>query len=263
MTAITNIKAIFLDLYGTIFTEKQWLPGAEETIDWLLKNDFQIRFITNTTLKNQKMLSEIFAQVSLRVPPESFFIPARAAYNWFKANPSKKGILPLVHSSQLDDLGNMPLSYDESVEFVLVGDMGNEWNIEIMNKGLRALVAGATLTALQQNPYWVAADGNRLDNGSFVAMLEYGSGKKCLHTFGKPNELFFRMALADTKVAPEHTIMVGDDYQSDIVGASQCKINGVLLKTGKYDQVATGNSYDKACVVLNGIGDLQEWLCNR
>lgn len=258
-----NIKAVFLDLYGTIFIEKRWLPGAKEAIDWLLKSDFQIRFITNTTLKNRQMLSDIFGNIGLDVSPESFFIPARAARNWFIANPPKRGILPLVHSSQLEDLADISLINDEQADYVLVGDMGDEWNIESMNKGLRALMAGASLTAFQQNPYWLASDGNRLDNGSFVAALEYGSGKKCRYSFGKPNELFFKMALADTGIASENTIMVGDEYQSDIVGASQCGIRGALLRSGKYDQANQNESYDEAIVVLNGIGELRAWLENQ
>jgi phospholysine phosphohistidine inorganic pyrophosphate phosphatase len=257
MKTTINIKAIFLDLYGTVFIEKLWLPGAKETIDWLLKSDLQIRFITNTTLKNTRMLHDIFKEIGLIVPPESFFIPARAARNWFLANPPKRGILPLVHSSQLEDLGDIPLVSDGSADYVLVGDMGDEWNIEVMNKGLRALMDGAALTAFQQNPYWLAADGNRLDNGAFVAALEYGSGVKCRYAFGKPNELFFKMALADTGIAPRNTIMVGDEYQSDIVGAARCGINGVLMKSGKYEPK---ESNDKALAILNEIGDLREWL---
>lgn len=254
-----KIKAVFLDLYGTLFIDKQWLPRAKETIAWLLKSDIQIRFITNTTLKNRRMLSGFFNDNGLNVPPESFFIPARAARNWFMANRPKQGILPLVHSSQLEDMADISLVQEGPVDYVLVGDMGDEWNVEIMNKGLRALMDGATLTAFQQNPFWLAADGNRLDNGAFVAALEYGSGKKCLHSFGKPNELFFKMTLEDTKVTPEEAIMVGDDYISDIVGAQKCGIRGVLLRSGKYD-----NNHEiterPAYVVLNGIGDLRGWL---
>ncbi|NLI15516.1 MAG: HAD hydrolase-like protein [candidate division Zixibacteria bacterium] len=260
MNTKNNIKAVFLDLYGTVFIENQWLPGAKETVDWLLKNELQIRFITNTTLKNRKMLSEIFSHIGIQVPSESFFIPARAARNWFIENPPKTGILPLVHSSQIEDLGDIPLVYNESADFVLVGDMGDEWNIDIMNKGLRTLAAGAALTALQQNPYWLAADGIRLDTGSFVAALEYGAGIKCQYVFGKPNELFFKMALADTGITPEHTIMVGDDYQSDIIGASRCGIKGVLLKSGKYDYTKFP---EKAFAVINGIGALPSWIENQ
>jgi HAD superfamily hydrolase (TIGR01458 family) len=255
-----KIKAVFLDLYGTIFIDKLWLPKAKETVAWLLQNDLQIRFITNTTLKNRRMLSGFFKDNGLNVPPESFFIPACAARNWFMANPPKTGILPLVHSSQLEDLRGIPLINDESADFVLVGDMGDEWNVDVMNEGLRALTAGASLTAFQQNPYWLAADGNRLDNGAFVAALEYGSGKRCQYAFGKPNELFFLMALADTVVKPEEAIMVGDDYQSDIVGAQKCGIRGVLLRSGKYDNNNRDSSENAAHIVLSGVGDLRWWI---
>jgi HAD superfamily hydrolase (TIGR01458 family) len=255
----TSIKAVLLDIYGTVFIEGLWLPGAKETIAWLLENELQIRFITNTTLKNRRMIHEIFLRNGLDIPKESFFIPACAARNWYLANPPKRGILPLVHSSQLEDMTDIPLVDRGPVDYVLVGDMGNEWNIEIMNRALSALMDGATLTAFQQNPYWLAADGNRLDSGAFVAALEYGSGKKCQHSFGKPNELFFKMALADAGVAPEQAIMVGDELAGDIVGAQRCGIRGVLLKSGKYD-INHKELGESAHVVLDGIGKLREWL---
>ena len=68
------------------------------------------------------------------------------------------------------------------------------------------------------------------------------------------------MALADTGITPEHTIMVGDDYQSDIIGASRCGIKGVLLKSGKYDYTKFP---EKAFAVINGIGALPSWIENQ
>ena len=41
---------------------------------------------------------------------------------------------------------------------------------------LRALQGGARLIAMQGNAWWLAADGPRLDSGSYVRALAYAAG---------------------------------------------------------------------------------------
>lgn len=202
------------------------------------------------------MLHDIFFKNGLDIPAESFFIPACAARTWLIKNPAPNGVLALVHSSQKEDMAGISLVNHGPADYVLVGDMGDEWNIAIMNEALHCLMNGATLMALQQNAYWLAADGNRLDSGAFVAALEFASGKKCQRVFGKPSELFFKMALRDLKAIPEQVVMVGDDYESDIVGAQRCGIQGVMLKTGKYKPEMTDDSF----VIIDAIQDLPAWI---
>jgi len=245
-------------MYGTIYIEGRWLPGALETLRWLFENDYKVRFITNTTLRNRKMLNEFFAHHGFEIEPNNFFIPACAANTWFKTSAAGKSILALVHSSQVDELEGLVSVENENADYVLVGDMGDEWRIEMMNLALKALRNGATLTALQKNTYWLAADGPRLDCGAFVAALEAASGKSCDIVFGKPSELFFMMAIDDVGEKPESIMMVGDDIESDIIGAAKCGLPGALVKTGKSESIHRANLDDFE--IIESIGDLPRLL---
>ena len=52
---------------------------------------------------------------------------------------------------------------------------------------------------------------------------------------GKPAADFFLTALSDMRgVNPDEAIMIGDDIVSDVGGAQNCGIQGVLVRTGKY-----------------------------
>ena len=51
---------------------------------------------------------------------------------------------------------------------------------------------------------------------------------------GKPAAAFFSTALAHLGTSAAHTLMVGDDIESDVLAAQRCGITGVLVKTGKY-----------------------------
>jgi ribonucleotide monophosphatase NagD (HAD superfamily) len=58
--------------------------------------------------------------------------------------------------------------------------------------------------------------------------------------FGKPNALFYEMAVQTVASEAGNVIMVGDDVETDVLGAEVCGLNGVLVQTGKFrlEQVA-------------------------
>ena len=255
-----KIKAAFFDLTGTLYEKGEWIPGAKETIDWLIGNNIKIRFVTNTTMTNRHQLKERFNKMGLDVREEWFFTPALSAVNWFARQKPKHGILPLVHSSLLSDLKNLPFVDKEPADYILVGDMDDEWNIQKINRAFRALMSGAELTALQKYRYWNASDGCRLDTGAHVAALEYASQKKCAVVFGKPNPVFYRMALDDVDAAPEKVIMVGDDLDNDIIGAQKCGIRGVLVRTGKFNPEYLSNPEMKPDNIIDSVKDLPGWI---
>lgn len=165
-----------------------------------------------------------------------------------------------MHPGVLEDLRGLPLAPSDSVDFVLVGDMDEAWNLHALNQGLRALLNGAKLVALQRNRRWLAHEGYRLDAGAFVAALEYGSGVRCEMVFGKPSPIFFRMALLDVGAAPERVLMVGDDVESDVLAAQRCGMRGALVKTGKFRPETLAAAASPVDVVLEDIGQLPQWF---
>jgi len=78
------------------------------------------------------------------------------------------------------------------------------------------------------------SDGRlKLDVGPFVSALEYGCGRKA-KLVGKPSLDFFRSAVAKLDLEPGEVAMVGDDLESDVGGAMDAGLTGILVKTGKY-----------------------------
>ena len=155
--------------------------------------------------------------MGIEVREEHLFTPARCAFYWLKENKPKEKILPLVSTDLKEDLKTLNLTTDQDADVVLVGDMGSEWELSILNNALRALQKNATFTALAKNRFWVAEEGSCLDIGAFVAALEYGSEKKCEKVFGKPDPIFYEMALTSVGVKAEKAVMVGDDNEGDVL----------------------------------------------
>jgi ribonucleotide monophosphatase NagD (HAD superfamily) len=91
----------------------------------------------------------------------------------------------------------------------------------------------AGLLAMHANLFWRTADGLQLDAVAFLSGLERAAGVRAT-VLGKPAGAFFATALSGLGAAAEHVVMVGDDVESDVVGAQRHGLTGVLVRTGKF-----------------------------
>jgi HAD-hyrolase-like len=91
----------------------------------------------------------------------------------------------------------------------------------------------ATLVAMHRGLYWRTSDGLQLDSGAFIAGLEQAAGLRP-RWWASPPAAFFATALAHLGTGAAHTLMVGDDVETDVLAARRQGLTGVLVKTGKY-----------------------------
>jgi inorganic pyrophosphatase len=122
---------------------------------------------------------------------------------------------------------------DVSPDYVVVGDMGEGFTYAVLDRAFALLERGARLVALQRNMAWHDGTRRRLDCGAFVAALEAAAGQEAL-VMGKPSPHCFRLALDALGTAPEQTVMVGDDVDTDIAGATAAGLRSVLVGTGAF-----------------------------
>ncbi len=226
--ATMEIEGLLIDLDGTLYVGDEPVEGAKEALDRLKTAGIEIRYVTNTTRKPRSAVRAKLGSLGFELREEEVFTPARAAARLI----GERTCFPLVAGSLKEDLGGVHLTR-EAPDFVLVGDIGEDFDYTRLDEAFRLLVEGADLLALQKNRYWRTESGLSLDAGPFVVALEYASGKAAT-VVGKPEESFFRLALADMALDAGRVAMVGDDPESDVAGARSAGLLGIQVKTGKY-----------------------------
>ncbi len=257
MPALDDIQALFFDIGGTLHVNRVWIPGAREAVQALRGRGLKARFLSNLTQFSRRQVHELLREGGLEVPAEWIFTPARAASAWLKENlePGAR-VLGLVRGNLKEDLGGLNLVSEPPAAALLLGDMGPEWSLEGMNQGLRALVGGARLFGMERNRFYRLQDGLHLDSGPFLAALEYASGRGAEAVFGKPNPALFRAALADARVEPGRTLMVGDDLESDVLAALKLGMKAALVRTGKFQPGWEEEARRAGALVLGSVADL-------
>ena len=228
-------RAVLFDLDGTVYENGIAFPGAPEAINALEARGLEVGFVTNTTSRSRRHLTERLRGMNIRAEPERVCTALRAGAEHLKRENFRR-IAPLVPELALEDLADFEI-VTKTPQAVIVGDLDDRWNFKILNTAFRQLMDGAELVAFSADRYWQKEDGLVLDCGPFVKALEYASGKTA-HICGKPSSDFYDTALKSlgdwATERPETVLMVGDDIWGDIQGAQDAGLKACLVKTGKY-----------------------------
>lgn len=254
---LRNIKGLLFDLDGVLYIGERPIDGAVEAVRQLKQRGIPCRFTTNTTVRSLESLYRKLVGLGLPVERDEVFGVIRAALSYLRAR-GKPTCHFLLTEGPLADFAEFPQDSDNP-EIVLMGDLGKSWNWEMVNDVFRMLVAGAELVALHKGRYWQTENGLRIDIGAFVAGLEYATGKTAT-VIGKPSQEFFRLALEDMGLPASEVAMIGDDINSDIGGAQQAGMRGILVRTGKYREELVRASEVTPDLVIDSIANLPALL---
>ncbi|XP_054843297.1 haloacid dehalogenase-like hydrolase domain-containing protein 2 [Eublepharis macularius] len=228
------LKAVLVDLSGTLHVEDSAVPGAREALKRLRSTPVAIRFVTNTTKECKRDLLDRLKRLDFDIQEDEIFTSLTAARNLLE----QKRVRPLllVEESALRDFRGLDTNEPNAV---VIGLAPDHFNYQMMNKAFQLILNGAPLIAVHKARYYKRKDGLALGPGPFVAGLEYATDTQAT-VVGKPERTFFLEALRGTNCAPEEAIMIGDDCRDDVGGAQNAGMLGILVKTGKYREADEG-----------------------
>lgn len=260
-----SIQLILLDLDGTLYVDKEVVPGAPAALSRLRKQSYLLRFLTNTTTRSHAELLNQLRQMDFAVDDAELISAPAAARLELQAMQEQRGekirLWPVVADAIKADFDQFVID-EQHPDFIVLGDIGDHWNIELINRLFNAMHEGAQLISLHKNRFWQTADGLKADIGFSVAGLEYVTGQTA-QIMGKPTAAFFQRVLDSVKISADKTLLVGDDLDSDVGGAQAMGIQGVLVKTGKFRQTYLDKSSIRPDGILNTVAELPAWLEGR
>jgi len=254
---LEGVEGLLLDLSGVIYVQDEVVPGAAEALERLRSDGIPIRLVTNTTMRPRSAILERLERLGIEADPAELLTPATLAANRC-AEAGYESVSLVVLDELREDLEGLE-EKGGSVDAVIVGDLGEGWDYEVLNRAFRQLMDGAALIALQKNRYWETAGGLSLDAGPFVSALEYATGLEA-EVVGKPSPAFFELALGELGTSADRAAMVGDDVEADVGGAIDAGLAGILVRTGKYRQdLVSGSGIDPTATV-DSIADVPALL---
>lgn len=209
--AVTAIRAVLLDLDGTLHARGKAIEGAADAVVALRDLGVGLRFLTNTDSKPASWIQTELAEYGIAVHEGELFTPVVAARQLLSITGAR--VFPLVSRILLSELPGF--AAEPPYTHVLVGDCRDTLDYSLLDGAFRALRCGAELLALQRGRYFKRADGDHLDTGAVVAALEYAAGTTA-RILGKPAADFFELAASSLAVPVAGCLVVGDDSTTPV-----------------------------------------------
>jgi HAD superfamily hydrolase (TIGR01458 family) len=254
------MAAILVDVDGVLHVSGAPIAGAATAVRRLRDAGHRLRFVTNTTTRSRSQVVEQLRELNIELADDELQTTGVVAARALKG----KRVLTLTMPGLLEDLDGLSL-VGMNVDAVLIGgaDEGEEtgriFSYLNLNRAFNELDSGAELYCLHKNRWWQTADGPRLDAGAFVAGLEYAADTEAT-VLGKPSAAYFTAALEALDAEAELTWMVGDDLETDCLGAHRHGMKTILVRTGKFRPDDVERSRVQPDAIVSSIAQLPDWL---
>jgi HAD superfamily hydrolase (TIGR01458 family) len=250
---LTGIETVLLDLDGTLYVGSQVVAGAPEAVRWLRGQGLTVRFCTNTDSVAPTGLADRLARLGFPAAEDELVTPVAVAARLFASAPRAR-VLAVAADGVRQLLARFLARMGERASHALVADPSYGATYEDLDTAFRTLRAGAELVATQVNRVAVRDDGEHLDTGGWVRLLEYATGSSA-RVLGKPSPEFFTAPLDALGRGAQSALVVGDDLAADIGGGHAVGAATVLVRSGKGDRPQPGAQAEPDAVI-DSVADL-------
>jgi 4-nitrophenyl phosphatase len=230
---------------GVIYAGNAALPGAQAFIAFLQDAGIPFLFLTNNSSRTAGQYVEKLSSLGIVVREEHIFTSALATAAWLKEKaPAGAAMLVIgergIHEA-LTDQGFQLVDSHKAAEYVVVG-FDSTLTYAKAREAALAIRRGAPLIATNTDASLPTEEGEIPGAGSIVALLETATGAKA-QVIGKPEPGIFAQTLALLGTQPAETVMIGDRYETDIVGGYRAglKTIGVLCGVTSAERFATAD----------------------
>ena len=242
MTAITNIRALIIDMDGVLWHGEQPLPGLIEFFQTL--RELRIPFIlaTNNARQTPSQYVEKLAHMGVTVSKSEILTSALATAQYLAEhnNPEQTRVFvigesgasePLLeHGFTLTGLDEINGDDNKGADIVVCGlDKTLTWHkLATATSNIRA---GAQFIGTNGDVTLPTERGLAPGNGAILAALQAATGV-APKIIGKPEPIMYRQAIAMLGVDPSDTVAIGDRLDTDILGAVRAGIRSLMVLTG-------------------------------
>ncbi len=230
---IQSIKAFIVDMDGVLYRGSQRLAGAVEFLSFLNESHIPFTLLTNNATRTPARVAEQLAQLGMSVDKEHIITSSLAAAAYLKKlRPDGARVFVIGEDGLRVPLSQAGFTLVDNGEadYVVLG-MDRTLTYEKLKRATLLLRAGKPFIATNPDTTYPTPEGLVPGAGSLIAALKASSGVSPL-IIGKPESASFLVALETMGAQASTTAVVGDRYDTDILGGQRAGLRTILVLTG-------------------------------
>ncbi len=244
-----RVRLVVFDLDGVIYRGHEPVPGAADLVGWLHGAGVLVRFATNNSMVAREGYVQRLGGLGIDTAVDEVVTSTSATIEHLRRHaPEVRSILAIGAEGMRRELGAAGFDVVMAAEAVQAHSGGPlERRFDAVVVGLdphvdylrlavamRAVEDGARLVATNADTRYPTAAGFLPGAGSIVAAVATAAGV-APEVIGKPQPAMFAAILEASGTAADAAVVVGDNPDADVVGATRAGIASILVLTGVAD----------------------------
>jgi NagD protein len=244
-----------IDMDGVIYGGDTLIPGADEFIGRLLKQNIRFAFMTNNSQRTKLEVVRKLKKLGIDVTQEHVYTSAMATGSFLATHSDNGTAYVLGEGGLLSSLHENGLTLVETdPDFVVLGE-GRNFTLEMVQKAVDMILAGAKFITTNRDPSPKKKGWNNLGIAATTAMIEEATGKRAFVT-GKPSPVMMRSARKYIGLETAGTTVIGDTMGTDIQGGIQMGYKAILVLSGVSVKEDLRDYPFRPDLVVERVGDL-------
>ena len=226
-----NYKGYLIDLDGTMYRGNEHIEGAAEFVEALNKQDIPYLFLTNNSTSTQADVASKLNGMGIQTTADHVFTSSMATAKYIKNEKHDAHCMVIGEKGLHDALNVEGITVgDEGCDYVIIG-LDREITYEKLAKACLAIRSGAVFISTNGDIAVPTERGFLPGNGAFTSVITVSTGVQPIF-IGKPEQIIMNEALDVLGTVKGETLMVGDNYQTDILAGINADVDTLMVFTG-------------------------------
>lgn len=254
-SSLEGIKAIFLDLDGTIYLGGELIEGALSFLGRLKDSGIRRFFLSNNSSKSVDQYLVKLQSLGIPSTEEDVLLSTHDLLSWLNNEGVEETYLVGTEGMRemLESVGISTQS--ESPQYVVLG-YDTEITYEKLSTASIHLHKGVPMVASHPDVVCPSPEGGLPDTGAYMDLFEATTGVRPVHVCGKPNAGMILHKVEELGLRPEQCAMVGDRLYTDIEMADRAGVHGILVLSGEATMDDLEKSSQRPSLVVESVASL-------
>lgn len=254
-------KLFLLDMDGTIYLGNRLFDFTLPFFKCIAKMGAKHIFLTNNSSKSAELYLKKLKSMNIPAAPNNLITSTHATAGYLKKHYGNKPVYASGTAAFSQELANLGINITNDMEAPAALVMGYDTELTFQKLENMCILLGKDIGYVASNPDWTCPTeyGYVPDCGSIAQALKHATGKEPVF-IGKPMPAMIDMALEQSGVSKEETLIIGDRLYTDVACGLNAGVDAALVLSGESTEEDLKTSPHKPDYVFKDLGELVKIL---